>query len=144
MEQLSIQTVAAGSQDTQAGVVLAGAGALAAADSSLRGWVWPLIAALVSGVFALMAIVIAKPEGGPVVSKLLNRRVFLDRQGREILLSDDEAEWMLVGDIEVAVDRNARQLAIRGRLVALAILALLAGLGDLVALEAAAEAGRSP
>lgn len=136
MEQLSIQTVAAGSQDTQAGVVLAGAGALAAADSSLGEWVWPLIAALVSVVFALMAILIGKPEGGPVLSKLLNRRVFLDRQGREILLSDDEAEWMLVGDIEVAVDRNARQLAIRGRLVAVAILALLAGLGDMVALEA--------
>jgi hypothetical protein len=137
MEQLVIQTIGAGSQDTQAGIVLAGSAALATFDSTLpKTWELPLIAALAAAVVAIIAVLLAKPEGGPPLSKLIDRRFFIDQSGREIVLDDDEAEWILVGDIEVAVDRNARQLARRGRMISLAMILLVIGVADLVGLEA--------
>jgi hypothetical protein len=128
MEQLSMQAATAGSLDTLVGGTLAGAGALAAVDIALKAKHAPLGLAALAAVFAIGAAVPRRPGNGPTITQILRMCRFKDSGGQEAGLEDDEVEWLLVGDIEREVHKNTRTLKLRSRMMALAIVSLLAGL----------------
>lgn len=137
LEQLSMQVIGSGSIDTQAGGVVAGAGALAAIDLALGGWLAVLVVAAISALYAFRTLLVSVPSTGPTPTQILAARSFDDEHGQNVLLDDDEAGWLVLGEIEVAINSNGALLQTRGKLVTRAIAALLVGIIVLVVLEAA-------
>jgi hypothetical protein len=137
LEQLSMQTIGTGSLDTQAGGALAGAGALALVDIARRSQVAPLVLTALSALFSLWAILsTSRGKSGPTPTQILHGRRLVDEQGVETFLSDEEAEWVLIGDVEVTIHQNTELLDRKASAVFRATAILLIGIVVLVLSEA--------
>jgi hypothetical protein len=133
--QIIIQSAGLGSLDTQAGVAMAGAAGLAAVDLSLKEWVLPLALAGAAALLAITALLVWGPWGGPEPRQVLRGRIFKDEDGNEVLLEDEETEWLLIGDLNLAIRMNDKFARLQKLFITLAGLALLGGIVSLVGLQ---------
>jgi hypothetical protein len=123
LNQLTIQATLAGGLDAQALGVLAADLALGGTLVVLTPWLAPVVILAVSAVVAIGAVAIVSRNYGTTLRSLL--------ADAEVLFAthadgtDGALRWMIVEDLDDALDANAKTLRLKGYLVTSAITLLI-------------------
>ncbi len=123
LNQLTIQATLADSLDAQALGVLAADLALGGTLVVLTPWLAPVVALAVSALVAIVAVTVASRDYGTTLRSLLREaEALFETQAED---ADGELRWLIVEDLDDALDANVRTLRFKGYLVTGAIALLL-------------------